>query len=67
MIIKKANAYDATNIAKVHFDEWSGFYKNYVSSEFLENFHLRIGKKFWMRYISDGGIVYLVEEKRRVI
>lgn len=63
MIIKKANAYDATNIAKVHFDEWSSFYKNYVSHEFIEKFSFENRKKFWMRYISDGGIIYVVEEK----
>lgn len=63
MIIKKANAYDASNIARVHHDEWNKFYKNYVSESFAKKITVEARKKFWIRYISDGGVVYVIEEK----
>lgn len=63
MIIKKANTYDATNIARVHFEEWTDFYKSFVSDDFLKKYSFENRKKFWIRYISEGGVVYIVEEK----
>lgn len=63
MIVKKANSYDAINIAKLHYELWNDFYKNMVSDDFLKKVSLDKRKKYWMRYISDNNIVYVIEEK----
>jgi len=63
MIIRKANLYDTNDIARVHYDVWSDFYKDFVSKEFMEKLSFDNRKKFWMKYINDGNVVYVVEEK----
>lgn len=63
MIIRKANVYDTNDIAKVHHDAWVHFYKHSVSEEFMEKYSLEKRRRFWMKYINDGNIVYVVEEK----
>ncbi len=64
MILRKANIYDINDIAKVHCEVWNDFYGKYVSKEFLQKLSFANRKKFWLHYINDGHIVYLVEEKQ---
>ncbi len=63
MIIRKANLYDTNDIARVHYDVWTDFYRDFVSREFLEKLSFDNRKKFWMKYINDGNVVYVIEEK----
>lgn len=63
MIIRKANIYDTNDIARVHYDVWTDFYGDFVSPEFLEKLSYENRKKFWLKYINEGSIVYVIEEK----
>lgn len=63
MILRKANIYDTNDIAKVHCEVWKAYYGKYVSPEFLEKLGFANRKKFWLKYINEGNIVFVVEEK----
>ena len=63
MILRRANIYDSNDIAKVHFTTWSEFYKDRVSPEFLKYFDFEYRKKQWIKFITDGRICYVLEEK----
>lgn len=63
MIIRKANIYDSNDIARVHYDVWTDFYGDFVTKEFLEKLSYDNRKKFWMKFINDGHVVYVIEEK----
>ncbi len=63
MLIRKANIYDTTDIARVHAETWRSAYRRVLSEEYLSQFTLEKRKKYWMKYINDGKSVYVVEEK----
>lgn len=63
MILRRANIYDATDIAKVHFKVWNDFHKERVSEPFLKHFNFEYRKKYWIRFINENRICFVVEEK----
>ncbi len=63
MILRRANIYDATDIAKVHLKVWNEFYKDRVSEPFLKHFNFEYRKKYWVRFINENRICFVVEEK----
>ncbi len=63
MILRKANIYDINDIAKVHCEVWQDFYGKYVTPEYLEKLSFENRKKFWLRYLNDGKIAFVMEEK----
>ncbi len=63
MILRKANIYDANDIAKVHVDVWTKFHQSKVSDDFLKFYDLDNRKKFWLKVIGEGRIVFVIEEK----
>ncbi len=63
MLIRKANVYDISDIAKVHVEAWQTTYDRIMSQEYLESMTLDKRKKFWLKFINDGKSVYVVEEK----
>lgn len=63
MLIRKANIYDISDIAKVHVEAWNTTYDRIMSEEYLEGFTFERRKKFWLKFINDGKSVYVVEEK----
>ncbi len=63
MILRRANIYDSNDIAKVHVDVWTSFYESRVSEEFLNFYDLENRKKFWLKFIGEGRIAFVVEEK----
>lgn len=63
MLIRKANVYDISDIAKVHVEAWHTTYDRIMSRDYLEGFTIEKRKKFWLKYINDGKSVYVVEEK----
>ncbi len=63
MILRKANIYDINGIAKIHCDVWEDFYGKYVTPEYLAKLSFENRKKFWLRYINEGKIVFVMEEK----
>ncbi len=67
MILRKANIYDVNDIANVHCAVWNEFYGKYVSKEFMQKLNFANRKKFWLRYINDGHIVFVMEEKQGAI
>ncbi len=67
MILRKANIYDINDIANVHCEVWNEFYGKYVSKEFIAKLSFEHRKKFWIRYINNGHIVFVIEEKQGAI
>lgn len=63
MILRRANIYDATDIAKVHFKVWNDFHKERVSEPFLKHFNFEYRKKYWVKFINENRICFVVEEK----
>lgn len=63
MLIRKANIYDTTDIARVHVETWRSTYRRVLSDEYLSLFTMEKRKKYWMKFINDGKPVYVVEEK----
>ncbi len=63
MILRRANIYDATDIAKVHVKVWNEFHKERVSEPFLKHFNFEYRKKYWVRFINENRICFVVEEK----
>ncbi len=63
MILRRANIYDATDIAKVHVRVWNEFHKERVSEPFLKHFNFEYRKKYWVRFINENRICFVVEEK----
>ncbi len=63
MILRRANIYDATDIAKVHLKVWNDFHKERVSEPFLKHFNFDYRKKYWVKFINENRICFVVEEK----
>lgn len=63
MILRRANIYDSNDIAKVHVSEWNDFYKDRVSEDFLNHFDFEYRKKYWIKFINENRICFVVEEK----
>lgn len=63
MILRRANIYDSNDIAKVHYTNWTEFYKDKVSPQFLNFFDFDYRKKYWVKFINDGRICFVLEEK----
>ncbi len=63
MILRKANVYDTNDIAKVHCEVWEDYYGKYVSEAFLERVGYDNRRKFWLKYITEGNNVFVMEEK----
>lgn len=63
MIIRKANIYDSNDIAKVHMVAWNELYANKVSPAFMEHFDFEYRKKHWIRFVNDGKLCFVLEEK----
>lgn len=63
MILRKANVYDTNDISKVHCEVWEDYYSKYVSESFLERLNYNNRRKFWLKYITEGNIVFVMEEK----
>ncbi len=63
MILRKANIYDSNDIAKVHVDVWRKFYEGRVSDDFLNYYDFNARKKFWLKFIGDNKIAFVIEEK----
>jgi len=63
MLIRKANIYDISDIAKVHVEAWNTTYDRIMSREYLDGFTVERRKKFWLKFINEGKSVYVVEEK----
>ncbi len=63
MILRKANIYDTNDIAKVHSEVWEDFYGKYVTPKYLQKLSYENRRKFWLKYINEGKIVYVMEEK----
>ncbi len=63
MILRRANIYDSNDIAKVHVNAWSNFYAGRVSEAFLNHFDFEYRKKYWIRFINDNRICFVLEEK----
>ncbi len=63
MILRKANIYDSNDIAKVHVDVWRKFYEGRVSEEFLKYYDFEARKKFWLKFIGENKIAFVIEEK----
>lgn len=67
MILRKANIYDINDIARVHCDVWNSIYSKYVTPEFLEKLNYSNRKRFWLKYINDNNIVFVMEEQQGAI
>lgn len=63
MILRRANIYDSNDIAKVHVTNWAEFYKDKVSPEFFNFFDFEYRKKYWVKFINDGRLCFVLEEK----
>ncbi len=63
MILRRANIYDANDIAKVHLKVWNEFYKERVSEPFLKHFNFEYRRKYWVKFINENRICFVVEEK----
>jgi len=63
MLIRKANIYDTTDIARLHAETWHSAYRRFFSDEYMDQQTLDKRKKYWMKFINDGRTVYVVEEK----
>ncbi len=63
MILRRANIYDATDVAKVHLKVWNEFHKDRVSEPFLKHFNFDYRKKYWVKFINENRICFVIEEK----
>lgn len=63
MIFRKANIYDANDIANVHYEMWHKIYHEKLSKTYLDHFNLDYRKKYWLSFINSNKTVYVVEEK----
>ncbi len=63
MILRRANIYDANDIAKVHFKLWNERYKERVSTPFAKHFDYEYRRKYWIKFINENRICFVVEEK----
>ncbi len=63
MILRRANIYDANDIAKVHLKVWNEFYKERVSEPFLKHFNFEYRRKYWVKFINENRICFVIEEK----
>lgn len=63
MILRRANIYDSNDIAKVHVTNWTEFYKDKVSPEFFNFFDFEYRKRYWVKFINDGKLCFVLEEK----
>lgn len=61
MNIRKANVYDAIDIARVHIDAWRSTYRNILSEDFLEELSFDKRKKIWLNKLENSHGIYVAE------
>lgn len=67
MIIRKARAEDAKEIAKVHVDSWRATYKGIVPDSYLETLRYEKREEIWKIAIPIGNVFVAENEEGKIV